>query len=177
MPWQHSHFRILALGDGRSIPFFEDEYIKETMNKVVKRGIIEKDWQPILDVIEEIPCAEDFEPHFSYARADFIRKWYHTRVENVKMVSLERCIKNGKDSIHKMMDSTSDLEEHTLSEDYCQRFKATLTERDMEILELRVDEFTYEKIAEKLGYQNHSGVLKRMRRITEAFQECERKHQ
>ena len=164
---------LINIPSVQSISFFEDEDITETMSKVVKRGIIEKDWQPILDIIEKRPCDEDFESHFSYARADFIRKWYHTRVENVKMVSLEACIEKENDRAYQIPDPTCDVSGQVLGEDFYQRFKATLTDRDMAILELRVQGFTYEKIAEKLGYQNHSGILKRMRRITQAFQAYE----
>ena len=168
---------LINIPSVQSISFFEDEDITETMSKVVKRGIKEKNWQPILDIIEEMPCAEDFEPHFSYARADFIRKWYHTRVENVKMVSLEACIEKENDRAYQIPDQTCDVSGQVLGEDFYQRFKATLTDRDMAILELRVQGFTYEKIAENLGYQNHSGVLKRMRRITQAFQAYEAEDQ
>ena len=160
-----------------TIPFFKPDNIKDMFGKVVARAIEQEGWQPILKAVKEMPCDEDFMVWDTNVRIDFLRKWYHTRVKGVQMVSLEGCIEDENDSMDKLLVSASDLEEHVLADDYCQRFKATLTERDMEILELRVDGFTYEKIAEKLGYKNHSGVLKRMRRIIEAFQEYERKHQ
>jgi len=39
----------------------------------------------------------------------------------------------------------------------------------MKILELRVEGFTHAEIADKLGYKNHSGVIKRMQSITREF--------
>ena len=62
-----------------------------------------------------------------------------------------------------------DVAENVASEDYYQRFKALLSEKDMEILELRMEGLTYKEIAERMGYQNHSGVLKRMKVVTETF--------
>ena len=40
----------------------------------------------------------------------------------------------------------------------------------MQILELRMSGDTLEDIAEKLGYKNHSGVLKRIRKIGQAYE-------
>ena len=41
---------------------------------------------------------------------------------------------------------------------------------NMQILELRMSGDTLEEIAEKLGYKNHSGVLKRIRKIGQAYE-------
>ncbi len=38
-------------------------------------------------------------------------------------------------------------------EDFCQRFKATLSDKDMAILELRVEGYTFGEIADRLGYK------------------------
>ena len=50
-------------------------------------------------------------------------------------------------------------------EDFCQRFKATLSPKDMAILELRAEGYGYQEIANKLGYKTHSAVVKRMEAI------------
>ena len=55
------------------------------------------------------------------------------------------------------------------AEDFCQRFKATLSKKDMAILELRVEGYTYEEIADRLGYKTHSGVIKRMEAVKKRF--------
>jgi hypothetical protein len=49
-------------------------------------------------------------------------------------------------------------------------FMATLTKKDKQILEMRMKGRTLEEIAEALGYQNHSGVLKRIRKIGQAYE-------
>jgi DNA-binding NarL/FixJ family response regulator len=75
--------------------------------------------------------------------------------------------------VHEVEDVSSSFEDGVVAEDFCQRFKARLSEKDMRILELRAEGFTYEKIAKKMGYKNHSGVIKRIRSITKAFSKYE----
>lgn len=62
------------------------------------------------------------------------------------------------------------VEEYVTSQILVDNFKATLGKKDLEILEMRMDGYTLESIAEKLGYKNHSGVLKRIRKIGLAYQ-------
>ena len=64
-------------------------------------------------------------------------------------------------------DNAEDLDKQQALVD---QFKATLSEKDMQILELRMSGDTLEEIAEKLGYKNHSGVLKRIRKIGQAYE-------
>jgi transcriptional regulator len=49
------------------------------------------------------------------------------------------------------------------------QFKSKISEKDFEILTMRMNGKTYEEIAEKLGYKNHSGIIKRIKRIAEAY--------
>ena len=46
----------------------------------------------------------------------------------------------------------------------------TLSERDREILNLKMQGMTDQKIAEKVGFKNHSAVVKRRKQIAEHFQ-------
>ena len=75
-----------------TIPFFNPDYIKDLMGRIVKRAIAEEGWQPILDVVKEMPCDEDFERWDTNVRKDFLRKWYHTRSKRVQMISFEACM-------------------------------------------------------------------------------------
>jgi hypothetical protein len=155
------------------IPFFESAYIEEVMQRMVRRAVKEEGWQPILNLVKEMPCEEDFEKWDTNVRKDFLRKWYHTRSKRVKIVSLEALMEDKEHGIYEIEDMSSVFEDRVVAEDYVQRFRAWLPIKDMEILELRVEGFTYAEIAYKLGYQNHSGVLKRMRTIKKKFLEYE----
>ena len=155
------------------IPPSTSEYAKGIMARVVKRGIEEQGWQPILDTVREMPCEEDFENWDTNVRKDFLRKWYHTRSKRVQTVSLEACMEDEEHGIHEIEDTKSGFEDSVIADDFCRRFKARLSDKDLRILELRVEGFTYEEIAVKLGYKNHSGVLKRMKAITKMYLEYE----
>ena len=168
---------LMYIPSSESIGFFEIGYITEVMARVVKRVVEEQDWQPILDVVREMPCDEDFEKWDTNVRKDFLRKWYHTRSKRVSMVSLEACIEDEDHGIHEIADTSSKFEDYVISEDYYRRFKEQLSAKDMTILELRVHGLTYEEIAKKLGYKNHSGVLKRMAAIKKEFLKYEEKSQ
>ena len=130
----------------------------------------ERGWGPMLDVVREMPCAEDFEPWDTNVRKDFLRKWYHTRSKRVKTVSLEECMEDEDSGIHAVAGpAAEDFTEQVAGEDFCQRFKATLSPKDMAILELRVEGYGYQEIADKLGYKTHSAVVKRMEAIKRRF--------
>jgi len=151
------------------IPFFNPDYIKDLIGRVVKRVMDKDNWQSTLDTVREMPCDEDFENRDTNVRKDFLRRWYHTRSKRVKTISLEYCLEDNEHGIHEVEDVSSNFEDRVVGDDFCRRFKASLSEKDMRILELRVEGFTYEEIAERLGYKNHSGVLKRMQSITKEF--------
>lgn len=56
-----------------------------------------------------------------------------------------------------------------IAKDFVERFLKTLPLKDRQIVELRQDGFTYEEIADKLGYKNHSGVIKRVEAVKRNF--------
>ncbi len=62
-------------------------------------------------------------------------------------------------------DITANTEEQVLSEMMVKQFTDSLSEKDKKILEMRLEGYTQEEIAEELGYKNHSGVQKRITKI------------
>jgi hypothetical protein len=161
--------RLFLIPRSEEIPFFEPGFIRETIGKIVKRGIERENLQPILDAVREMPCDEDFERYKTNVRTDFYRKWYHTRSKRVQTVSLEECMKDDEHGVHYVEDLRSSFEDSFLGEDFCLQFMSTLSEKDVAILGLRFEGFTYEEIAERLGYKNHSGVIKRIQAIKREF--------
>lgn len=160
---------LFALPPDFEIPFFDPEDVRGVMKQVVEQAIEEQGWGPVLEVVREMPCDEDFEKWDTNVRRDFLRKWYHTRSKRVQTVSLEGCMEDEGSSIHSLPAPEGDFTERVEAEDFCQRFKATLSEKDMAILELRVEGYTYEEIADRLGYKTHSGVIKRMEAVKKQF--------
>ena len=81
--------RLFSMKPGTQIGFPNEQQVQELFARVVKRGIKEQGWQPILDTVKELPCDEDFEKWDTNVRKDFLRKWYHTRSKKVQTISLE----------------------------------------------------------------------------------------
>ncbi len=52
--------KLFYIPSTQTIPFFTPEYTQEVMERIVKRAIREKNWQPTLDMVREMPCDEDF---------------------------------------------------------------------------------------------------------------------
>jgi hypothetical protein len=160
----------------QDVPFFDHDFVKGVMEIVVKRVIVEQNWQPILDSIKQMPCEEDYESwRDSRVRLDWIRKWYHTRAK-LKMTSLEECIEDPDSAIHRIGDENKvSMAEKVESRDCVNRFEATLSHTDREILNLRTIGYTHKEIGEMLGYKNHSGVVKRVQAIGRAYRKFELK--
>lgn len=151
------------------IPFFDPEYVRALFEAVVGQAIEEQGWGPMLEVVREMPCDEDFEKWDTNVRKDFLRKWYHTRSKRVQTVSLEECMEDEDSKIHSLPAPEGDFTGQVEGEDFCQRFKATLSEKDMAVLELRLEGYTFGEIADRLGYKTHSAVVKRMEAIKKRF--------
>lgn len=160
---------LFNLPPGFEIPFFDPEEVKGAIKLVVEQVIEEQGWGPMLEVIRQMPCDEDFEPFNTNVRKDFLRKWYHTRSKRVQTVSLEACLEDEDSGIHAIADPAGDFTAQVEGADFLQRFKGTLSEKDMAILELRAAGYGYQEIADKLGYKTHSAVVKRMEVIKKRF--------
>ena len=160
---------LFALPPDFEIPFFDPEDVRGVMKQVVEQAIEEQGWGPVLEVVREMPCDEDFEKWDTNVRRDFLRKWYHTRSKRVRTVSLEACMEDKDSKIHSLPAPEGDVAEQAAEKDFCNRFKAALPERDRTILELRGEGYGYQEIADKLGYKTHSAVIKRMEAIKKRF--------
>ena len=167
---------LFRMKPGTQIPFPDAEQVRKLFARVVKRAIAGQGWQPILDIVREMPCDEDFEKWDTNARKDFLRRWYHTRSKKVQTVSLEGMLESSDDDspICHIPDPSQNVEEYVIAKDFVERFLATLTEKDRQIVELRQDGFTYEEIADRLGYKNHSGVIKRVEAVKKKLQKYRR---
>lgn len=167
---------LFRMKPGTQIPFPDDERVQALFGKVVKRAIEEQGWQPILDVVREMPCDEDFEPWQTNVRIDFLRKWYHTRSKKVQTVSLEELIEADEDgSIFYIPDATQNVEAYVIAKDFVERFLAMLSEKDRQIVLLRQDGYSYMEIADRMGYKNHSGVIKRIEAVKKKLKEYQNK--
>ena len=166
--------RLFQLPRNVEIVFLPDEQINALFEKVVKKVIEEQGWQPMLNVLHELPCEKDFEYQRTSVRTDFIRKWYHTRSKKVQFVSLERFREKNWDSdddrLFYVPDPRLHLEEFVCAKIDAERFLASLPEKERRIVQMREEGYTYTEIAVELGFANHSSVIKRMKGIKKKYQ-------
>lgn len=160
-------------GYGEDMGFVPEAEIDVYLRYIVPKVMEKYHMNAVIQVAEEFRCFEDFDFRNSRQKTDFYRKWYHTRTKH-PMISLEEFKENYAESHNghewEEPDSSQDVEEEITSRMVVDQFKATLSDKDMAILEMRLEGNTLEEIAEKLGYRNHSGVLKRIRKIGLAYE-------
>lgn len=188
--WKLAHcpdYWIKEMTDEGIIPTVEDLYqnyngnlgfvseaeIDIHMRYIVPRVMEKHNMNAAIQTAKEFRCFEDFDYRNSRQKTDFYRKWYHTRTKH-PTVSLEEFqetyAENHNGQEWEEPDDTQNVEEAIVSQTLVEQFMKTLSEKDMKILEMRMDEATMEEIAEKLGYKNHSGVVKRIRKIGLAYE-------
>jgi len=150
----------------------EDE-INAALRIIVPEAMNRHHITEVIQVAQEFRCFEDFDFRKSNQKTDFIRRWYHTRTRHPQ-ISLEgfreTYAENHDGQEWGAPDLSQDVQEAVVSQATVDQFKATLSEKDMAILEMRLQGYTLDEIAAKLGYKNHSGVLKRIRKIGQAYE-------
>ena len=127
---------------------------------------------PLIECVKENRCWEDFDKRDSKQKTDFFRKWYHSRTDH-PMISLEQYQEeyaernDGKE--FDIPDST-DVEDEAVTQELIDSFMKELTEKQKQILNLRLEGRTYEEIAQRVGYKTHSAVVKQMDKIGQKFE-------
>ena len=143
---------------------------------IVVPSVMQRDgYAAWLNYVQKHPCFEDFdERRYSWQKADFIKKWYHTRTKHPTTLSREVL------RIHEIVDGAeagllhsneySEFEDNIAAKIDIEQFLQTLTETDRKILSLRLKGKPLEEIAKAIGFQTHSAVLKRIRKIGKAYE-------
>ena len=120
----------------------------------------------INEVAHTAPTHEDFRAERNVDSINFYNKWTHNKTKTGAMLSLENEV----------------LPETPYEEDHIDRMKIeafyqTLNDTDETILRMRESRQPYEKIAEVLGYKNHSAVIKRLKKLRERWIEFNREYE
>lgn len=154
--------------------YISEEEISETFTWLVPKIMTKHNMNEIIAVAAEYRCFEDFDYRKSRQKIDFYRKWYHTRAKNVTVESLEeikkRYAENNDGVDWDIPDENSNMSHTVLEPMAVSEFLASLGETDRQILTMRMEGITLEKIAEKLGFKTHSAVHKRIRKIGLAYE-------
>ena len=123
----------------------------------------------MIDAIWENRTVEDYETTSSTVKTDFMRKWHHNR--SGKPISLDEMMESKDGVIFDMADPRSEFENSVISKMQIATFaESTITEKDREILKLRMDGYTEQEITDKVGYKTASAVHKRIAKIATAYE-------
>lgn len=147
----------------RWVPYDEFGALVAHFTEIVTQ---EQNWQPTIDAIWENRQPDDYNGH-NQSQRDFERSWMHSRT--VPTVSLEELLESGEkisaEQLYDIPDPRSEFEANVITEVQLEQFKATLTERDRQILELRRQGIGQEEIAKQVGFKSASAVSKRINKI------------
>jgi predicted DNA-binding protein YlxM (UPF0122 family) len=148
------------------------DQMKVAMKLIVEKTVDRLSLKPIIECIQQNRCWEDFDARDSKQKTDFFRKWYHSRTAH-PMISLEQYQEdyaernNGKEFD---IPDVTDVEDEAVTQELIDSFMKELTEKQKQILNLRLEGRTYEEIAERVGYKTHSAVVKQMDKIGQKFE-------
>ena len=107
---------------------------------------------------------EDYDDKFSVPKNDFMRKWHHNC--SGKSISIDKMMETEDGAVLAIADPRAEFEKDIMDESQIEAFKkSTLTDKDQEILRLRMLGHAEQEIADKLGYKTASAVHKRIAKI------------
>lgn len=164
--------QLYNVPEGTELPWLTYQQFGNLIGTLVPEIIQEQNWQPMIDEIWNNRTLEDFDKRGSQVKLDFMRSWGHSRSRK-KTVSIEQLAEeaeeNGTD--FDIPDTSSEFENSVLSELQIAEIAARLSGRDKKILEMKMEGHRLQEIAEAVGYQTHSAVLKRIRHIADCYED------
>ena len=164
------------------LAFVIEKFVDLFLDKMVNLQMQSQSVPELIKGTNEIGTHEDFSDRFdeNFSRADFYRKWDHTRTKMGKIFSLSEVTEDA--------DAQAELEEnlteaHTLgysenevaySEKEFMKFEnaylSLLDEVERKIYNLRKEGCTTQVIAKDLGFKSHSTVVKKLKVMREKFE-------
>ena len=152
------------------MPWLTYQQFSNLIGNVTDMIVAEQEWQPMIDAIWENRTVEDYETTSSNVKTDFMRKWHHNR--SGKSISLDEMMESEDGDIFEVADPRGEFEQKVISEMQINSFaENNITEKDQEILKLRMEGYTEQEIADKVGYKTASAVHKRIARIASTYED------
>ena len=161
---------LYNIPQGVEVSWLTYQQFSNLIGNVTDMVIAEQNWQPMIDAIWENRTVEDYDDSGSTVKTDFMRSWHHHR--SGKQLSLEEMMESENGNILDVPDPRSEFEQSIISEMQIAAFaESNITEKDREILKLRLKGFTEQEIADKVGYKTASAVHKRIAKIANAYED------
>ncbi len=125
----------------------------------------------IIGIAKENGAYEDFPWTTNFEKADFHRKWHHTRTAVGQMLSLDEILDKGDKAQYEVVGNAIDTVSEADIAKIAAKFIETLDSVDSQICYMRMDGKTNAEIAEALSYKTPSAVTKRLSKIKAKFNE------
>lgn len=156
---------------GVEVPYFSYQQFGNLIGNLVPMIIKEQNWQPMIDEIWTNRDLKDYDERSSQVKTDFTRKWTHSRSKAGAALSLEELMGQPEEDHSAILtDPDSNFADPVLEKLLFEQFLTTLPEQDQEMLRLKAQGWTAQKLAERFGYLSHSTVMKRIQRIFQKYE-------
>lgn len=133
--------------------------INEELMSVVMQG---QQFSALYDTAHELQTHDDFLNKRNFDSKNFYNQWTHCKTDVGAMLALD-------DDENRITLPSCDDDPVFLM--MCKTFCETLDDVDMTIFHMRLQGYTHDEIAVKLGYKNHSAVTKRIQTIRNHWDE------
>ena len=148
-------------------PFFEDidviEKAEPFVNNAFDRLLDTVGYEQLIGVTKKIGAKEDVSNlPVNYPRTDFENKWDHKKAKTKVIYSSKLVDEELKKEYHDPVESVEDKM-------FVEGFFKLLDPTDVEILKMTFAGYTRQQIAEKLGFQTHSAVTKRLHKLKSLY--------
>lgn len=121
-------------GVDETFGYVSEEEISDLFSWLVPQTMAHHNMNAVINTSKEFRCFEDFDYRNSRQKIDHYRKWYHTRVKNVTVESLdelkERYAENNDGMDWDIPDEDSDMNRTVLEPMAVSKFLALLSETD-----------------------------------------------
>ena len=170
MDW--SFQRLFLMPESVEIPWLNWQQFSNLIGNLTDMIVAEENWQPVIDEIWLDRQAEDYNRGKNSKKRDFLRSWYHDRTAT--HLSLEDIAQNGTkldgDMLYDIEDPRAEFEKKVMSRDAVDSFFASLSPDDQTILRMRMEGFTQQQIADKLGFKTTGAISKRIAKIAAGYE-------
>ena len=164
---------------GKTLDELDDGDVWRIMDRVTSVSNIElmnvvmqgQQFSAINEIAHDNLTHEDFGKKFNFDSINFHEQWTRCDTLVQEMLSLDAELEKEAENPDAPVTIEQGHEVDYVGQVLINSFCETLNDIDATIFRMRMDDHTYAQIAEKLGYKNHSAVLKRVRKIAERWTE------
>lgn len=165
--------RLFTMPEDAEVPCLTYQQFSNLVGNLTDKIVAAENWQPIIDEIWNNRQMEDYNRGKNSKKRDFLRSWNHDRT--AKHISLESVqtdgIKLDGDMLYDIEAPRSEFTEKIMAQSAVDSFRDCLSEDDKTILQMRIEGFTQQEIADRLGFKTTGAVSKRIAKLAAMYEQ------